>query len=136
MAESLSAVRLASTVLAWLGGMALLLAAVGLSGLTAYVVSERTREIGIRKALGAQATQVLETVMGGTLRLVAIGLAAGAVLSLGAAQVVKSIIVGSALDPLVLLGVPAILAATALVAAYIPARRALALDPMAALRSE
>jgi putative ABC transport system permease protein len=136
MAESLSAVRLASTVLAWLGGMALILAAVGLSGLTAYVVSERTREIGIRKALGAQAGQVLQTVMGGTLRLVAIGLGAGTVLSLGAAQIVKSVIVGSALDPLVLLGVPATLAATALVAAYVPARRALALDPMVALRSE
>jgi predicted permease len=136
MAESLSAVRLASTILAWLGGMALLLAAVGLSGLTAYVVSERTREIGIRKALGAKATQILQTVMGGTLRLVAIGLAAGTVLSLGAAQVVKSVIVGSALDPLVLLGVPVTLAATALVAAYVPARRALALDPMVALRSE
>ena len=74
--------------------------------------------------------------MGGTLRLVAIGLAVGTVLSLGAAQVVKSVIVGSALDPLVLLGVPVALAATALVAAYIPARRALALDPMVALRCE
>jgi predicted permease len=136
VAESLSALRLASTVLAWLGGMALLLAAVGLSGLTACVVNERTREIGIRKALGASASQVLEIVLGGTLRLVGIGLAVGSVLALGAAQVVKSILVGSALDPLVLLGVPLALAATALVAACIPARRALALDPMVALRSE
>jgi len=136
MDQALSAVRLASTVLAWLGGMALLLAAVGLSGLTAYVVSERTREVGIRKALGANATQVLELVLGGTLRLVATGLAVGTVLSLGAAQVVKSIIVGSALDPVVMLGVPLALAATALVAAYIPTRRALALDPMVALRCE
>jgi len=136
MAQALSAVRLASTVLAWLGGMALLLAAVGLSGLTAYVVSERTREVGIRKALGASATQVLELVLGGTLRLVAIGLAVGTALALAAAQVVKSIIVGSALDPVVMLGVPLALAATALVAAYIPARRALALDPMVALRCE
>jgi putative ABC transport system permease protein len=136
LAESLSAVRLASTVLAWLGGMALLLAAVGLSGLTAYVVSERTREIGIRKALGASTAQVLEIVVGSTLRLVGIGLAAGAILSLGAAQLVKSMLVGSALDPLVLLGVPLALAATAMIAAYIPARRAIALDPMVALRCE
>jgi predicted permease len=136
MAEALSAVRLASTVLAWLGGMALLLAAVGLSGLTAYVVSERTREVGIRKALGASAAHVLGIVLGSTMRLVAIGLAVGTVLSLGAAQVVKSILVGSALDPVVLLGVPLVLAATALVAAYLPARRALSLDPMVALRCE
>ncbi len=136
MAQSLSALRLASTVLAWLGGMALLLAAVGLSGLTAYVVSERTREIGIRKALGASAAQILENVLGSTLRLVCLGLVVGGTLALGAAQVVKSILVGSALDPLVLLGVPLALAATTLVAAYIPARRALALDPMVALRSE
>jgi predicted permease len=136
MAEAQSALRLASAVLAWLGGMALLLAAVGLSGLTAYVVSERTREVGIRKALGASAVQVLGIVLGGTLRLVGVGLAAGTLLALGAAQVVKSLLVGSALDPLVLLGVPLGLATTALVAAYFPARRALALDPMEALRCE
>jgi predicted permease len=136
MAEARSALHLASTVLGWLGGMALLLAAVGLSGLTGYVVSERTREVGIRKALGASAGQVLGLVLGGTLRLVAVGLAVGTILSLGAAQVVKSIVVGSALDPLVLLGVPLALAATAFVAAYLPARRALALDPLEALRCE
>jgi hypothetical protein len=135
-AEALSALRLASSVLAWLGGMALLLAAVGLSGLTGYVVAERTREVGIRKALGATRRDVLALVLGGTLRLVAVGLGAGAVLGLGAGQVVKSLVTGSVLDPAVLLGVPLLLAATAAAAAYVPARRALALDPMQALRSE
>jgi predicted permease len=136
LAQAWSAVRLGSTVLGWLGSMALLLAAVGLSGLTGYVVSERTREVGIRKALGASAAQVLALVVGGTLRLVVLGLAVGFALSLGAAQVVKALLVGSALDPFVLLGVPVVLAATAGIAAYVPARRALALDPMTALRCE
>jgi ABC-type antimicrobial peptide transport system permease subunit len=67
---------------------------------------------------------------------VGVGLAVGTVLSLGAAQVVRSLLVGSAFDPVVLLGVPLVLAATALVAAYVPARRALSLDPMVALRCE
>jgi predicted permease len=133
--EGYSALRLATTILAALGATALLLAAIGLFGLTTYVVGERTYEIGVRRALGAGSVAILRLVIGGTLRLVAIGMGVGLFLGVAAGYAVRSI-VGTALDPGVFLGAPSLLATTALVAAYLPARRAIAVDPMAALRTE
>lgn len=133
--EGYSALRLAMTILVTLGATALFLAAIGLYGLTAYVVGERTYEIGVRRALGAGSTAILHLVLGGMMQLVAIGLAVGLALAAAAGHVVN-VVVGAPLEPSVFVGASLMLAGTAFVAAYLPARRALAVEPMAALRCE
>jgi predicted permease len=119
-----------------MGVIGLILALVGLYGLVAYTASRRTREIGIRMAIGAQRGSVLRMVMRQGLRLAVIGIVTGLVLSVGAERVLNSIFSTSGADwPVYLLVAPALLAVT-LLAAYIPARRASRVDPTTALRYE
>jgi ABC-type antimicrobial peptide transport system permease subunit len=119
------------------GIVALLLAAVGLYGVTAYMVAQRTREIGIRMALGAERSKVVQLVLGGASRRVLAGLLLGLPLAIGAGRLIASQLYGvSSWDPLAL-GVAAVaLALSAFVAAIIPAGRAASISPMSALRSE
>ncbi len=126
---------------AWLAGtfaaLALLLSAVGLYGVIAYSVSRRTREIGVRMALGAQRNDVLRLVLGEGARLALIGLAIGIVSSLLAARWMSSLLFDvEPADPLTFVTVAVVLSLVALAACYIPARRAMRTDPMAALRYE
>lgn len=116
---------------------ALLLAAVGIYGLVAQSVTRRTQEIGVRMALGAQRSDVLRLIIGESARLAAIGLAIGIGLSFAATQLISSLLFGvKATDPLTFVIVAAVLATVALLASYIPARRAMRLDPVNALRYE
>jgi predicted permease len=129
--------RVAATLLGACAGLALLLAAVGLYGVVAHAVSQRTREIGIRMALGAGRRAVIGMVLKGSLKVVSLGLAIGFVLSLAAGRAVESFLgdVSSA-DPLALAAGPLVMIACALVASWLPARRAARIDPMRALREE
>jgi predicted permease len=137
MSISLVPARAGAGVLGVFGLSALLLAAVGIYGVTSYAVSQRTRELGIRAALGARRADLLRMVVGETMRVVAAGGAVGIALALGAGYVIRGALYGvSPLDPAVVVAVPAVLAAAALVASAVPARRATRADPMAALRAE
>jgi len=119
------------------GAMALLLGTVGLYGVIAYSVSQRTREIGVRMALGAQRKDVLSLVLGEGMWVILIGLAIGLAASLGLTRFLSSLLVGvTATDPLTFAGVAILLAVSALAACYMPARRAMLVDPMLALRYE
>jgi putative ABC transport system permease protein len=127
--------RLAGVVFALFAGLALALAAVGIYGVMSYAVSQRTREIGVRMALGAQVPDVLKMVLGEGLKLTLTGVAIGLIAALTMAQLMKSLLYGvGAIDPLTFAVAPALLAATAMVACWIPARRAARTDPLTALR--
>jgi ABC-type antimicrobial peptide transport system permease subunit len=119
------------------GIVALLLAAVGLYGVTAYTVAQRTREIGIRMALGAERFKVVQLVLSGASRRVLAGLLLGLPLAVGAGRLISNQLYGvSSWDPLALAVAAGALAASAFVAALIPASRAASISPMSALRSE
>jgi putative ABC transport system permease protein len=119
------------------GVLAILLSAVGLYSVMAYVVSQRTREVGIRMALGADRSDVMKMITRQGMRLAAIGVGIGLVLSLALAQVLSSLLIGvSGYDVMTFILVPSLLAAVALVACYLPARRATKVDPLIALRYE
>jgi putative ABC transport system permease protein len=119
------------------GSVALLLASAGVFGVMAYSVSRRTREIGVRVALGADSSNVLKMILRQGLRSVFIGVAIGIVGSLALTRTVESLLFGvTATDPLTFGGVTVLLMVTALLACYIPARRATRVDPMVALRWE
>jgi putative ABC transport system permease protein len=119
------------------GALALTLAAIGTYGVIAYSVSQRTQEIGIRMALGASRQDVLRMVVGGGLRLAIAGVLIGVALSLAAGQFISTLLFGvRPTDPLTFSAVAAALLATAVLAAWIPARRATRVDPMVALRYE
>ena len=129
--------KVAASLLAMLGALSLLLAAVGLYSVMAYSVSQRTNEIGIRIALGARAGDVLGMVMRRGMLLTAAGLAAGLIAALAGARLVGRMLVNvSASDPPIFAGAMAFLGLVALAASYLPARRATKVDPMTALRSE
>ena len=129
--------RLVTQVVTVIGLFGLLLAITGLYGVIAYSVSRRTREIGIRMAIGADPCSVAWLVLRQGMKLTAIGGAIGLVLSLLASQVLGSLLVGvSARDPEVYVAVPLLLAAISLLACYVPARRAARIDPLLALRQD
>jgi ABC-type antimicrobial peptide transport system permease subunit len=129
--------RMAALLLGVFGGLALILACTGLYGTVAFSVSRRTREMGIRLSLGAEAGKVVSMVLRGAMSLVIVGTVIGVVLSLGLAQAIQGFLYGvGALDPVTFLGVPMILVGVALVAALVPARRASRVDPVQALKSE
>jgi ABC-type antimicrobial peptide transport system permease subunit len=117
--------------------LALTLATIGLYGVVSYAVAQRTREVGIRMALGADAGTVVRLLTFGGLRLVVVGSAIGLVASLVVARLLSGLLFGiDALDPLTFVAVPVVLATSAGLAAYLPARRASRVDPIMALRSE
>jgi ABC-type antimicrobial peptide transport system permease subunit len=119
------------------GALGLVLAAVGIYGVTAYGVEQRTGEIGVRMALGANRGSVVAMVLRGAFRQVGIGLALGIPGAIGAGYVIASRLFGvKPWDPLMLSGATLMLGLAALVAAVIPARRAASVDPMRALRAE
>ena len=129
--------RVALWVAACLGGVALLLALLGIYGVTAYSVAQRTREIGVRVALGAQRAHVLGLVLRQGVVLVAIGVAIGAAMAAGATRVLSSLLYGvPPTDLVAFTGAAALLALAAIAASWLPARRAAAVDPVIALRSE
>ncbi len=136
---SKSMVRTSFTLvmLAIAGGMALLLGVIGIYGVISYAVAQRTREIGIRLALGAQQSELMWMFVRFALTMTATGVVIGAVASAALMQWMKSLLFGiSPLDPLTYISVAFILAAAAAVASYLPARRAAAVDPVDALRAE
>jgi predicted permease len=135
--ESLNRERLLATLSGFFGGLALLLATIGLYGVMSYNVARRRSEIGIRMALGAEQARVLRMVLGEVALLIAVGLAVGIGVAMGTTRFVATFLYGmKPNDPLTLSLAAGVLALAAAIAGYLPARRASRLDPMAALREE
>jgi predicted permease len=137
IAQTLKPARLTATIALGLGLFALTLACVGLYGVVAYNVAQRTQEIGVRIALGAVPRTVTRMVLGQNLRAVFVGLLIGLVAAAGVSRILGSLLYGlSALDPIAYSGVVACLLVAVLAASILPARRAATVDPMKALRAE
>jgi putative ABC transport system permease protein len=137
LSVSLAPRRFPLQLLAVFAALALLLSAVGIYGVTAYSVAQRTREIGVRMAVGASASSVMRLVLGGALRTVGLGVCIGIAGALAGARVIASQLYGvSARDPATYLAIAGLLAVVALAASGIPAFRATRIDPMVALRTE
>jgi ABC-type antimicrobial peptide transport system permease subunit len=137
VAASQSRPRFMTLVLTSFGGVSLLLAAVGIFGVISYSVAQRTRELGIRIALGAQARGVLRLVLGGALRLLAAGVVFGLIGAFALTRLLSAFLFGvSANDPATFAVVSFVLAVVALLASYLPALRATRVDPLAAWRAE
>jgi macrolide transport system ATP-binding/permease protein len=126
--------QIAAALAGVLGSLGLVLAIVGVYGVLSYVVSQRTSEIGVRMALGAQRGDILRIVYKQGLWIVGMGLAVGLVASFGVAHLLRSMIVVSPGDPVTYVSVSAALIAIAMLACYVPARRAMYVEPMKALR--
>ena len=116
---------------------ALLLAAIGVYGVMAYTVAQRRREIGVRLALGADPSGIRRLVLGRGARLAVAGLAIGLAAALGLGRVIRSLLFGvTPFDAATLIAVPVVLGGMALIASWVPARRAMRLDPVRAMREE
>jgi putative ABC transport system permease protein len=135
VARSLAQARFSSTLLAIFAGLAMLLAAIGIYGVMSYTVGQRTSEIGIRLALGAERRDILTMIVGGAMRLLAIGLVIGVLLALALSRTLTTLLYETTgTDPLTFGVVVVALAAVALLASYVPARRAARVAPVEALR--
>jgi putative ABC transport system permease protein len=137
LAESLARRRLYMVLLGVFAGAALLLAGVGVYGMVSYSVSERIREMGIRIAIGAEGRDVLRLVLGHGAKVAVLGIVVGVAAALGLTRLMATLLFGvSANDPLTFAGVVVVLVGVALAASFLPARRAMRVDPMVALRHE
>jgi putative ABC transport system permease protein len=137
LGASIAQERFRTFLLSCFSGIALVLAAVGIFGVISYSASQRTHEIGIRMALGAQQRDVLRLILGQGAKLALLGLGVGAVAALLLTRLMAGLLYGvSATDPLTFGAVATILLGVAVTACYIPARRAMRVDPMVALRHE
>jgi putative ABC transport system permease protein len=135
--DSIVGIAYVAAMMAVVGGIALVLACVGVYGVMSYAVSERTNEIGIRMAMGAVSGDIQKLVFGGGMLLTVIGMAIGLPIAYALATALSSLLFGvNAADPFAFLGLPAILGGVAALAAYLPARRAVRVDPLTALRYE
>jgi predicted permease len=136
-ADALSDSRFISITLGGFALIALLLGATGIYGVISYSVAERTREIGVRMALGAQADDVLRLVLAHAMKLALLGVASGVIAALGLTRLMKSLLFGvSATDPMTFVAIAALLTFVALLSCWIPARWATKVDPMVALRHD
>jgi predicted permease len=137
LSHSLALRNFMRLLLSIFAGLALVLASVGIYGVISYAVSQRTREIGVRMALGARPADVLRLILGEGLRLVLAGVAVGIAAALALTKLLASLLYGvSDTDPLIFASVTGLLVGVSLAACFIPARRAMRVDPMVALRYE
>ncbi len=137
ISESLATQRFAMILLGIFAAIALVLASIGIYGVISYVAGQRTHEIGVRMALGAQREHVLKLVLGEAARMIVAGVPIGLIAAGALTSLIKSMLFGvSAADPLTFLTVAVVLCVVALAACYIPARRAMQVDPIVALRHE
>jgi ABC-type antimicrobial peptide transport system permease subunit len=129
--------RMAALLLSVFGGLALLLAAVGIYGVVSYAVSRRTRELGIRISLGATGADVVRLSVAGGMKLVSVGAGVGVLIAAGSAWAISGFLYGiGPTDVVTFAAITTLLGAVALLASWVPARRASAVDPVRALRSE
>ena len=137
VSDSIAAQRFTMTVLGIFSGLALILSAVGIYGVISYVVGQRTHEIGVRVALGAQQNDILGMVLGEGLRVALVGIAIGTVTALGLTRLMTKMIFGiRAADPTTFVGVAILLTLVAAAACFFPARKAMRVDPLVALKYE
>jgi putative ABC transport system permease protein len=137
ISDSISDRKFSMVLLGTFAALALLLSSIGIYGVISYLIGERTHEIGIRMALGAQRKDVLTLVLSEGVRLTLLGAAIGIAAALGLTRLMANLLYGvSATDPLTFTAVPIVLLGVAMLACYIPARRAMRVDPMTALRYE
>jgi len=137
IANSIVGIAYVAAMMAILGLIALVLASVGIYGVMSYSVGERTHEIGVRMAMGATSKDVQRLILRNGIFLTIVGMAIGLPLALGLAYTLSSLLFGvKAADPFAFVGLPLLLAGVATVACYLPARRAVRMDPLTALRYE
>jgi len=135
--RSMAARRFSMILLSIFAGLALVLSSIGIYGVISYVVGQRTHEIGIRMAMGAQRKDVLHLMLGEGMKMSLIGVGIGVCAALALTHLMVNMLFGvSAVDPATFVGVAAVLSCVALTACYLPSRRAMRVSPMEALREE
>jgi len=135
--QRLDELRQLALLAGMLGSVALVLVSIGIFGVFAYIVQQRTREIGVRMALGARPAEIVRVIIGSSMRPIVIGLAVGLAAAFGESGLLRNQLYGlSPLDPVTYLGILVVLGAAALAALYVPARRAARVSPIESLRSD